>query len=136
MRKIGELLFTLLFVVIGVYLLWSGAKMKRVCTEVTEGIVVDIEKELSSDNTSDSAKYTYYPVVQYTVGGRDITKKSSNGTTNFKYYKGDKITINYDPNDVEKFIIKGDNTILIIGIVFIILGSITSVGIAISLFKN
>lgn len=126
MRKIGVILFGLLFVAIGVYLLISGnAKAKR-CTEAAVGTVVGIDQEEYTDEDG-NFRYTYYPVIEYKAGEKTISKKSSDGSNQSKYKIGDKLDILYNPNKVEEFIIKGDNGSNIIGIVFIALGAIAAI---------
>lgn len=141
MKKIFVILIGILFAVVGtLVLVYGNAKSKR-CREETIGTIVDIKQEWSSDSDGNS-KYTYYPIIRYQVGERTITKQSNIGTTsntgysvgggvtvsfnNSKYNINDTIPVFYNPDNVEEFIIKGEKKLnFILGIVFIIMGSIS-----------
>ena len=143
MKKALVVLIGVLFIGIGIFILVSGnAKIKR-CTKETVGTVVDIKEEYSKDSDGD-IKYTYYPVIRYEAGGRTITKQSSSGSSSSsklsvgggitlsanhsKYSINDSITVLYNPDDVEEFIIEGEkNNSSIVGIIFIVLGSIATI---------
>lgn len=141
MKKVLVVLVGLLFVGIGIFVLVSGnAKVKR-CTVETVGMVVEIKEERTTDSEGDY-QYTYYPVIRYQAGDRTITKQSSSGSSSnsrlslgavsfssskSKYSVNDSIEIMYNPDNVEEFIIKGDKGSNIIGIVFIVLGSLAAV---------
>ena len=143
MKKILVVLIGLAFVGVGIFILVNGnAKIKR-CTEKTIGTVVDIKEEWTTDSDGDDT-YKYYPVIMYQAGGKTITKQSSTGTSSSsklsigggitfsssesKYKINDKITILYNPNNAEEFIIEGEqNEGFIMGIIFIVLGAITAI---------
>lgn len=126
MKKIGVIIFGIVFAIIGIFVIIKGNEQAKRCTEETVGIVIDIKEELSTDDDGRTI-YTYYPVIQYTVGDRTITKKSSSGSSSMAYNLNDKVDILYNPNKVEEYIIKGDKTSNIIGIVFIVLGIIVCI---------
>ena len=141
MKKILIVLFGILFVGIGIFVLINGnAKVKR-CTVDAVGTVVEIKEEWSRDSDGND-KYTYYPVIRYQAGNKTITKQSSSGSSSSsrvslgavslssshsKYSVNDRIDILYNPNNVEEFIIKGDKGLSFIGIIFIALGALAAI---------
>lgn len=126
-KKIIVILIGLIFMGIGIYTLVSGnAKAKR-CTEETSGVVVEVVEERKTDSDGKTT-YSYYPVIEYRVGEESITKKHNIGSGNSsKYIEGDEIDILYDPNSIEDFIIKGDNSLKMIGYIFAGFGLFTTV---------
>ncbi|MCH5157506.1 MAG: DUF3592 domain-containing protein [Clostridiales bacterium] len=119
------LLIGIIFVVAGVIVLKQGDSLAKRCTEETIGTVVEIisERSYSSDN---QFTYTYYPVIEYQVGERTISQKSRSGQDPPKYKVGQQVEIYYNPNNVEEYIIKEDSTTKILGIGFIVIGSIAA----------
>ena len=74
------------------------------------------------------------PVIAYQLRINDpevkpetITKQSNIGSTPSKYKVNDKVDILYNSNNIEEFIIKGDKSSNVIGIIFIVLGGIVFV---------
>ena len=121
MKKILVILFGLIFVGAGVFLFIKGNDLAKRCTSSAEGTVIEIIAEDSTDDDGFTT-YTYYPVIQYIANGKNVSKKSSSGSNPSKYNVNDKVDILYDPNKVEDYIIEGDKTTNILGIVFIVAG--------------
>lgn len=121
MKKILVILFGLIFVGIGAFMLIKGNDLAKRCTASAEGTVVEIITEDSTDDDG-FTQYTYYPVIQYTVDGKTVSKKSSSGSNPSKYNVNDKVDILYDPNKVEDYIIKGDKTTSFLGVIFVVAG--------------
>ena len=121
MKKILVILFGLIFAGIGVFILIKGNDLARRCTVSTEGTVVEIITEDSTDDDGFTT-YTYYPVIQYIANGKIVSKKSSSGSNPSKYNLNDRVDILYDPNKVEDYIIEGDKTTSFLGIIFIVAG--------------
>ena len=137
-NKIFVILFGILAIGVGIYLLVSGNNKAKRCTTEAIGTVTEIieEKQENTDEQdgaiiSDTYTYTYYPVIEYKAGDKTVSKKSETGYGNKDKYKvGDKIDILYDPNKIDDYIIKNDKSSNIIGIVFIAVGVIvTGIGV-------
>ena len=126
MRKIFVILFGIIFAGIGIFLLINGNELKKRCTAETVGTVVEIVREESTDSDGDM-EYTYYPIIEYKAGDSVINRKSSAGSSSSKYNVNDKVDILYNPNKAEEFIIKGDNSSNILGIIFIVVGIIVAI---------
>ena len=126
-KKIFVILVGLLFVGIGIYSLISDKEKAKRCTQETSGTIVELKKETSEDSDGHT-EYVYYPIIRYTAKGNTITKKSNIGSSNYsKYRVNEKVTIFYNPNKVEEFMIEGENGSKFIAIVFISLGSLVTI---------
>ena len=121
MKKILVILFGVIFIGVGAFVFIKVNDLAKRCTAYAEGTVIEI---ISEDSTDDDGftQYTYYPVIQYSVEGRNVSKKNSVGSNPSKYNVNDKVEILYDPNNVEDYIIKGDKTTSFLGIIFIVAG--------------
>ena len=142
MKRIIFVLVGLLFVGVGIWTLKSGNELAKRCTQKTTGTVVEIIEEKSIDSEGHN-KYKYYPVIRYQVGNKVITKKGNSGFSNntrvniadgivlssshSKYKVNDSVEILYNPDNVEEFIIKGDRSTNLAGIIPIVLGSLAAI---------
>lgn len=123
MKKIFIILFGLIFIGVGVFMLIKDNDLAKRCTASAEGTVVEIISEESTHTEDDGfTQYTYYPVIQYIVEGKTVSKKSSSGSNPSKYNVNDKVDILYDPNKVEDYIIEGDKTTSFLGVIFVVAG--------------
>ena len=123
MEKIIGILLVIVLIGAGIFIMFQESELSKRCTMNTVGTVVQIEKDIdTSENSGGTLKYTYYPVIQYIVNNKTITKKSSIGTGHQKYAENEKIDILYDPNNIEDYIIKGDISSNMLGIIMIISG--------------
>ena len=116
----------ILFITVGIVTANQSKGLKRRCTEETIGTVVDLicEQDINRDTDSDSTTYTYFPVIEYQAGDRTVSQKSNSGQYPAKYQVGDQVTICYNPDNVEEYIIKGDLTPKFLGLISLVLGSI------------
>ena len=121
MKKIFVILFGLIFIGVGVFMLIKGNNLAKRCTASAEGTVVEIITEDATDDDGFTT-YTYYPVIQYIANGKIVSKKSSSGSNPSKYNLNDRVDILYDPNKVEDYIIEGDKTTSFLGLIFIVAG--------------
>lgn len=130
MKKIFTILFGLVFVAVGIFSLMNGNKQIKNCTVETVGTVVQIKEEMGTEEDEDGitrTTYTYYPVIEYKAGDKTITKQYSTGSNSLKYKTNDKVDILYNPNNVEEYIIKGDKSSNILGVIFIVAGAFVSI---------
>lgn len=121
-KTLIPLLVGIIFLVIGIFITIQGNGLKERCTGEATGTVVKIIEEV--DSSDDSTSYTYYPVIEYKAGEQNVSKKSDIGSNPSKYQVGEKVEILYNPNKIDEYIIKGDNTFGILGIVFIVVGAV------------
>ena len=110
--------------IIGIVVLVNGKAVAKRCTAEATGTVVEIVEEENFNDEENRMEYTYYPVIEYKANGETITKKSSTGVSENTYKENDKIEIMYNPKDVEEYIIKGDNSSNMIGIIMIVVGAV------------
>lgn len=123
---IRRLLFIIVGIValgIGIFVMVNGSRLAKVCTAEATGTVVGILREESTDSDGFTS-ISYVPQIEYKVGEQLVTAKG-NGSSNASDHKvGDQVEILYNPNNVEEYIIKGDNSSNIGGIIWIVLGVI------------
>ncbi len=111
-------------IVVGIYLIYNRVSIMKKCSVETIGEVVDITNKLF--NTSKRRHYyKLYPVISYQAGDRTIIKENRDSSS--KYERKDKVYVLYNPNNVEEYIIKGDNRKIIIGIFYITAGVIVCI---------
>lgn len=115
----------IILIVVGIVVLNQGNSLKKRCTEETIGTVVELICEVNYDN--ESTYFTYFPVIEYQAGDRQISQKSRSGQDPPKYKEGEQVQIYYNPNNVQEYIIKGDSISSYLGILAIVLGSIAVV---------
>ena len=122
MQKLKVILIGVIFLAVGIFMYVKGQNQTQNCTVQTVGTVVEITEEMSTDSDGDIT-YTYYPVIKYTADDKTVRKQYSTGSSNYsKYSINDKIDILYNPSNVEEYIIKGDNSSNIFGIIFGVVG--------------
>ena len=123
-KKILVIVIALVFVGIGAFSIIRGNELAKRCTEEAVGTVVEIkmEESLESDEYGTHTIYTYYPVIEYKAGDKTVTKQSETGSSQSEYKINEKINILYNPQNVEEFIVKGDNSSNFMGIIFIVAG--------------
>ena len=121
-KKNWPMFVGILVIAVGIFMLFHTNDLKKKCTEETMAKVVEIKEVEDYDSETYSTNYTYYPVVEYTASGRTVAKESSSSVDKNKYKIGDEIKIFYNPNNVEQFIIDGDISGNMIGIIAILGG--------------
>ncbi len=99
------------------------ADRKKNCTSKAVGTVTDLVRSTNYHDRNSHAR-GFHPVVQYTTDkGETLSVTSAVSTNPPKYKVGDIVNVKYDPNKPQKFYIDGDNTINIVKIVFLCVGS-------------
>ena len=129
MKKIFVIIIGLVAIGVGVFALITAQGLSKRCTAQALGTVVDMKIEESTQDNDGvmTTSYTYYPVIEYQAGQKTVAQQSRTGSGSPKYKINDKVAILYNPDNVEEYIIKGDNTADIVGIVFIVAGIAISV---------
>ena len=129
MKKLFIILMGIVFVGVGIFMIVRGNDLAKRCTTETTAKVVSIETEESTDSDGHYT-YTYYPVFEFNAGEKTITQKGSTGSSRAQYKIGDSVELLYDANKPEDFIVKGDKTSNILGIIFVVAGVfVTGVGV-------
>ena len=109
-----------LFSIVGAILLVPSAEalfgeitLQRECTEITDGTVAQMifnPANSSDDDSSDS----WTPVFRYGASGRIYEQRSSVASSPPQYEVGEAVTIRYDPDDPNRYVVEGDNSPLIL----------------------
>lgn len=111
----------IVFIIAGISAIVMSKNYEKRCTVETVGTVIEIIEDISTDSDGNET-HSYYPVIEYKVGERIISKKSNTGSNSFKYHVNDKIAILYNSDKIDEYIIKGDKTAVLLGVIFIVLG--------------
>ena len=106
---------------LGIFILISGSRLAKVCTAETTGTVVGILREEEIDSEGYTS-ISYAPQIEYKVGEKLITAKGNGSSNASAHTVGEQIQIMYNPDNVEEYMIKGDNSSSIGGIIWIVLG--------------
>lgn len=123
-------LIIILFIVVGIALLFIAIRKRVLCTATTTGKVIDLSREVDTTYDQDYDRgFSYprksvsiYPIFEYTVNDNKYVKKSSTSSNN--YFVGQNITINYNPANPNLYYITGTFSDLILSILFIIFPTI------------
>lgn len=121
MKKYTVLLVGILFIGVSAFLYFRNEHLVKSCTMEAEATVVDMDQELNTDSDTVS-NYMYYPIVEYKAGENTVRAKMDSGSSTPEYELGTKITILYNPNKTNEFIVKGEKTMGILSIVFAVIG--------------
>lgn len=108
---------------LGIFIMISGNRLAKVCTEETTGTVVGILREEETDSEGYTS-ITYSPQIEYKVGEQLVTAKGNSSSNASDHTIGEQIQIMYNPNNIEEYMIKGDRSSLLGGIIWIVLGTI------------
>ena len=123
------------FIILGIVVIFLDSGLQMKCTEQTTGTVVDVVcKEYYDSDTGFS--YSYFPIIEYQAGDRTVTQMSNSGEYPSRYRVGEQVEICYNPNNVEQFIIKGDASASFIGFAFVGLGAIAVLAAIIYIIKS
>ena len=108
---------------LGVFFIVSGNNLKKVCTEEATGTIVGILREEETDSDGYTS-IVYTPQIEYKVGEQSVTIRGNGSSNASNHIVGEQIEIMYNPNKVEEYMIKGDNSSNIGGIIWIVLGTV------------
>jgi hypothetical protein len=114
-------------------------KLARLCTAQTTGTVTgfSVEKSTSKDDDGHThASVYYHPIFEYNAGGRTVTKTSSTGSGKPKFKKGQAVTVRYNPNDVERFVVAEDKSSANFGFYFMMFGALVAAAGVVSIFAQ
>ena len=139
-----------IFAVIGVILMIVTHGKKVRCTSVTTAKVVDMIRNVTKDysqnrnnvsnganirvgdvniglgngayNSNYASRTTFYPLLEYNVGGVKYVRRTSNGSSSPKYGIGEEIEIHYNASNPNEFYDGKGNSSMIMGMIFTIIG--------------
>lgn len=123
MRKLILFIVGIVAISLGIFIIVSGNKLAKVCTEETVATVVAVTREETTDSDGYTS-YEYYPQIEYKAGEQTVSTRGNATSDSSQYKENDQIEILYNPNNVEEFIVKGDNSSRIGGIIWIVIGVI------------
>ena len=133
MKRFVVLIIGLIFLGVGIYMYFENQRLVRVCTVERVATVVEMEKEESTDSDGYSSTI-YYPVIEYEVNNDTQYARMRTGSSNPEYKIGDKVTILYNPDQSNEILVKGEKTLDIFTIIFLVAGlGITIYGIKVAI---
>lgn len=124
------------FLLVGILMHRTMAKKKKICTACTVGTVTDLVKVRQSVSTGHGRRAATYwhPVFQYEVNFRQLTKQSHFGSAVPFFEIGQRVTVYYNPANVDEYYVAEEKTGMI-ELIFSGLGAVlfvVGVGIAIA----
>jgi len=116
-----------LFAAIGAAVHIQWRKLVKVCTAQTSGTVTALHSEVRTEYDEDTKKHSetivYYPEFTYTAKDRQYTRRSGTGSSSAKRYTvGQVVTVLYDPDKPDTYLIKGDKADGRFGLIFCAVG--------------
>ena len=96
------MVFGIVFIIIGFYLRSKRMKLLRIGVKV-DGTVTHIRKEKSKDSTVNNNIYVFKPVIDFEANGKPVSKISKIYSNPCPYKVGDKVTVTYNPDDIDDF---------------------------------
>lgn len=114
------------FLLVGILMHRSIARKKRVCSACTIGTVTDLVKVRRTIKTGNGRRAAtfWHPVFQYEVNFRQLTKQSPIGGARPFFKIGQKVTVYYNPANVEEYYVAEDKGGGLIEIIFGGLGAV------------
>ncbi|MCL2804772.1 MAG: DUF3592 domain-containing protein [Treponema sp.] len=97
------LVFGLVFFAVGFFGIKSNKRLIKVCTSLTTGEVVEIQRRRSGGKRPTTM---YYPVFSYTAKGVEYTNCSTTGMSTCKFTEGQKVTMYVNPDNPDEFYVE------------------------------
>lgn len=130
MQKFIGVIVGIIFLAAGIFLYYKNDYLVKNCTAKASATVVEMKEDFSDDS------YIYYPIIEYKVNEDNIRVVMDKGSNPPAYSINEKISILYNPNKTDEFIVEGDSSSNIFSIIMMILGvAVTCYGI-VMIFKK
>ena len=126
MQRFYAIIVGIIFLGAGIFLFIKSDNLAKNCTKEAEAIVVEMDEELSTDSDGNTS-FLYYPVIEYKAGDKEVKQKMDSGSSNPAYNIGDKLTILYNPNKIDEFIVKGEKSSKIFSYALIAVGALITI---------
>ncbi|MBT1163589.1 DUF3592 domain-containing protein [Bifidobacterium felsineum] len=102
-----------IMLVVNITALVNEIQLRRDCTELTDGIVTQLVLNPADESDEDSSD-TWTPVFRYSADGQTYEQKFSISSSPPQYKVGQAVTILYDPANPSRYVVKGDNSALLL----------------------
>ena len=121
-------IFAAAFILWGLYLIYRLIARSRKCTAETVGTVIgrDAKRRSSGGRRHRRSTLNYYPVVEFEADGQKVSGTADISSSNSeKYADGTMLTVRYDPENPQEFIIKNKSAkgTLVSAVIMILLGT-------------
>lgn len=121
MKEIGFLIIGILFLAGGAFSIWLGISKKKKCTEVIDAEITGTKRHRG---TGKNRTTDYSPIVKYVVDGNEYSGEANiSSIMPSKFKAGEMLTIQYDPENPQTFVVKGKLGNLIWSIFAFLLGA-------------
>ncbi|MBQ8110947.1 MAG: DUF3592 domain-containing protein [Clostridia bacterium] len=132
------LIFTGVWCLVGVVFLAVGIGLRRRFFRMeerlrarSEGTVAEVVRRVNQGARGDSVGW--YPIVEFMADGHKISLESASGGRK-RFYEGQKVQVLYDPDDPTCFRLESDNTLRLMGGIFLAVGlGCVTIGVAVAL---
>ena len=138
-QRFGAIIVGIIFLAVGLFMFFKNDSLTKNCTKETQATVVEMKEEFNTDSDTNNdidSRYIYYPIIEYKVNDEVVRVTMSSGSTTPAYNINDKITVLYNPNKTNEFIVKGDSSLNIFSYVFIGLGTLILIAGIVIVFKK
>lgn len=131
MKRFGALIVGLIFLVVGGFMFFRNKSLAENCTVEAEATVVDMREDITSEG--DGIRYMYYPIIEYKAGDDTVSGTLNEGSSTPAYRIGETLTILYNPNNTQEFLVKGSSGTLFslifagIGVVITVVGIVLAI---------
>ena len=116
-----------LMFLVGFLVIYMGIRKKKRCTEPAVATIVDIERDSDTDDKG-KTKYTYRPVLEFSVGTQKYKKAAGVTSKSRKAYKiGDKVNINFNPLKPKEFMTTKQKTGAFTGVFLMFIAAVIAV---------
>lgn len=120
-KNIIAIIACLIFIGVGLFVVFLGRNDKKQCTEPVNATVSDIIKKTSGSRKNRSTGY--YPTYKFEYENRTYEVKSKMSTPKTKQlHVGENVKIYIDPDDPNHVYLAGDSSASILGYVFVGIG--------------
>ncbi|MBT1175187.1 DUF3592 domain-containing protein [Bifidobacterium sp. LC6] len=126
-----------IMLVVNIMSLVNEIQLRRDCTELTDGIVTQLVLN-PADESDDDSSDTWTPVFRYSVNGQTYEQRFSISSSPPKYKVGQAVAILYDPTNPSRYVVKGDNSalVLLLALMLMCIGFTSVLPIAVVIHKN
>lgn len=125
--RLGILLIGVVFLCVSWGLSRSSAHKKKVCTQPVNARIVDVIRD-TTYHINSVHSVTWYPIYEYTTGGKTVRRHSAVGGDKERYTVGKQVTLMVNPQNVEEYYNPEDpmgflvKIFLVVGAVLLIAG--------------
>lgn len=113
MKRRDYFIFGIISIIVAIVVLRIGKGKENRCTVETQATIVAVEQNSDFDFEKSTYTYSYYPVIEYKIEEKTVRKQCKYLEKEYNTFKiGNQISILYNPDNIEEYIISKNNTIV------------------------